>query len=439
MRARDRADNSDSGIYALTDAQEAFAARALLARAAQHSLDVQYYIWRADKTGRLLLNELLMAADRGVQVRLLLDDLGTAGLDAELLALNAHPHVQVRLFNPFVLRGSFKLLGFVTEFNRTNRRMHNKPWTADRQASIVSGRNVGNEYFGATDGILFSDLDVITLGPVVQDIAQDFERYWRNAAAYPVEQVVTRAHDLSLEGLRKQGQTLMQAPASMEYRQAIASTPFVQQMLATTLPLEWAKAHLVSDPPEKIQAQAQTDTLIGEQMLRAIDTRSAAWIWYPLLCVYASRCRCICPVKRPRHTGAHTDQLTGSHRCGRCACRLCQAPKTAAASRYRAKTFAVDGERAFIGSFNFDPRSVHLNTEMGLMIESPRLAQAISRSFSEDIPSRAFHLSLGEDGQLRWQSGVGQPPPVYSVAPQTTWYQRWTLWLLGLLPIEWLL
>lgn len=272
MRARDRADDSDSGIYALTDAQEAFAARALLARAAQHSLDVQYYIWRADKTGRVLLNELLMAADRGVQVRLLLDDLGTAGLDAELLALNAHPHVQVRLFNPFVLRGSFKLLGFVTEFNRTNRRMHNKSWTADRQASIVGGRNVGNEYFGATDGILFSDLDVITLGPVVQDIAQDFERYWRNAAAYPVEQVVTRAHDLSLEGLRKQGQTLMQAPASMEYRQAIASTPFVQQMLVTTLPLEWAKAHLVSDPPEKIQAQAQTDALIGEQMLRAIGT-----------------------------------------------------------------------------------------------------------------------------------------------------------------------
>lgn len=99
----------------------------------------------------------------------------------------------------------------------------------------------------------------------------------------------------------------------------------------------------------------------------------------------------------------------------------------------------MDGERAFIGSFNFDPRSVHLNTEMGLMIESPRLAQAISRSFSEDIPSRAFHLSLGEDGQLCWQSGVGQPPPVYSVEPQTTWYQRWTLWLLGLLPIEWLL
>lgn len=109
MRARDRADDSDSGIYALTDAEEAFAARALLARAAQHSLDVQYYIWRADKTGRLLLNELLMAADRGVQVRLLRDDLGTAGLDAKLLALNAHPHVQVRLFNLFVLRGSFNL------------------------------------------------------------------------------------------------------------------------------------------------------------------------------------------------------------------------------------------------------------------------------------------------------------------------------------------
>ena len=173
-----------SGIHFLPDAYDAFAARALLARAAQRTLDVQYYIWRNDTTGHLLLDELLLAADRGVRVRLLLDDGGTGGLDATLSALDQHSNIEVRLFNPFALRTP-KALGYLTEFSRTQRRMHNKSYTADSAASIVGGRNIGDEYFAATDGVLFADLDVVTTGSVVQEISREFDRYWNSPSAYP--------------------------------------------------------------------------------------------------------------------------------------------------------------------------------------------------------------------------------------------------------------
>lgn len=141
----------------------------MLARAAERSLDVQYYIWHNDMTGTMLLEALHAAADRGVRVRLLLDDNGTAGLDKVLAALDAHPMIEVRLYNPFVLRWP-KPLGYVTDFSRLNRRMHNKSFTADNQATIIGGRNIGDEYFGATSGVLFTDLDVLAIGAAVNDV-----------------------------------------------------------------------------------------------------------------------------------------------------------------------------------------------------------------------------------------------------------------------------
>src|SRR5213075_1980240 len=155
------ADKADrSGIYALTLAHEAFAARVALARAAQRSLDIQYYIWRDDTTGWLLFDELWNAAERGVRVRLLLNDNGIPGLDSALETLNGHDNIDVRLFNPFPNR-RFKALGYLTDFRRLNRRMHNKSFTADGAATIVGGRNVGDEYFGAGQRIEFADLDVL--------------------------------------------------------------------------------------------------------------------------------------------------------------------------------------------------------------------------------------------------------------------------------------
>ena len=181
------------GLVALDDSMDAFVARHRLAEMAQSTLDVQYYIWDDDMSGRLLFLALLAAADRGVHVRILLDDNNTSGMDDALRQLEAHPCIEVRLFNPFSFR-TLRALGYLTDFARLNRRMHNKSFTADGVATIVGGRNIGDAYFGAGDEPLFTDLDVMAIGPVVTDVAQDFERYWQSACVSPLHEVL----DLSL-------------------------------------------------------------------------------------------------------------------------------------------------------------------------------------------------------------------------------------------------
>ena len=180
-----------TGIHALPNPLDAFAARVLLAAAAEKSLDVQYYIWHGDQTGYLLFDALWRAAERGVRVRLLLDDNNTKGLDEVIAALDAHPNIEVRLYNPFVHRGS-RMLNFLTDFARVNRRMHNKSFTADNQATIVGGRNVGNEYFGAGEDVLFADLDVLAVGPAVQEVSDAFDLYWNSPSAYPASLLVPK-------------------------------------------------------------------------------------------------------------------------------------------------------------------------------------------------------------------------------------------------------
>ena len=164
-----------SGVFALPDGRDALAARVLLADAAQRTLDARYYLWHNDLSGGLLFGALRRAADRGVRVRLLLDDNDTAGLDPLLAALDAHPNVEVRLFNPFKFR-RWRVLGYLTDFARLNRRMHNKSFTADNQATVIGGRNVGDEYFDAGQSFSFADLDVLAVGPVVGEVARDFDR-----------------------------------------------------------------------------------------------------------------------------------------------------------------------------------------------------------------------------------------------------------------------
>nr|WP_228290049.1 phospholipase D-like domain-containing protein [Marinobacter salsuginis] len=189
-----------TGIATLQNPLDAFVARALLAEASDRSLDVQYYIWQDDITGKLLLYSLYRAAERGVRVRLLLDDNGIAGMDEWLSALNHHDNVEVRLFNPFVIRSS-RALGFLTDFGRLNHRMHNKSFTADNQATIIGGRNVADEYFGVGSGALFSDLDVLAIGPVVDRVSQDFDRYWASESSYPADRLLSAVGDEDLDAL----------------------------------------------------------------------------------------------------------------------------------------------------------------------------------------------------------------------------------------------
>ena len=177
-----------SAFHPISEGADAFVARVALIREADRSLDVQYYIFHADQTGLALLAEMLAAADRGVRVRLLLDDIHTKGADDALAAIDAHPNVEVRLFNPFANRGA-RWMDFATDFSRVNRRMHNKSMTADNQATIVGGRNIGDEYFQAKPDLDFSDLDLLAFGPIVPQVSRVFDQYWNSEEVYPLSAV----------------------------------------------------------------------------------------------------------------------------------------------------------------------------------------------------------------------------------------------------------
>ncbi|MCQ4322090.1 phospholipase D family protein [Stutzerimonas stutzeri] len=464
---RARANPKKSGIHALSDPHDAFAARALLARAAEKTLDVQYYIWHGDITGTLLFDELRAAAERGVRVRLLLDDNGTSGVDTELAALNSHSNIEIRLFNPFVFRKA-KAIGYVTNFMRANRRMHNKSFTADSQASIIGGRNVGDEYFGATEGILFADLDVLAVGPVVADVSTDFDRYWASGSSYPVDLILPPAVGSALTSVAAAAKKTAESPAAAEYIRAIRDSGFITGLLEGKLDFEWADTRMVSDDPAKGLGKAVPSELMIHQLGGILGSPQ-------------SHVELVSPYFVPTTEGV--DVFTGMAKRGvsvRVLTNSLDATDVAAVhagyakrrkallkggvvlyemrrlasgnkrnesagafgssgSSLHAKTFAVDQARVYIGSFNFDPRSANLNTELGFVIESPTMADAIEKAFDESIPLSAYEVRLSSGGQIYWIENRDGEEVRHDSEPETGFWKRTAVSLLSILPIEWML
>ena len=211
-------ETGQTGVYLLADPHDAFVARAILIGHADHTLDIAYYIWHDDVSGKMLFQMLQQAARRGVRVRLLLDDNNTRGMDDTLAALDAEENIEIRLFNPFTHR-KFRALGYLTDFPRLNRRMHNKSLTADNRYAIIGGRNVGDEYFNVSTETGFADLDVLAKGAVVTDISRDFDRYWASGSSYPFPAVAKHAN--AEKGRLKYGSRAKKTP---RYAKAILTT-----------------------------------------------------------------------------------------------------------------------------------------------------------------------------------------------------------------------
>jgi cardiolipin synthase C len=462
-----------SGIHPLDDAPEAFEVRASLARAATRSIDAQYYIWHQDLTGSLLFNELRVAADRGVRVRLLLDDNNTSGLDPVIAALDAHPNIEVRLFNPFTIR-RLRLIGFLTDFRRLNRRMHNKSFTVDNQATVVGGRNIGDEYFGAGSGALFLDLDVLAVGPVVSQVSEDFDRYWASASAFPADRIVPAISDARIAQIRRHlaGAAGTAGRAYLEKASRIS----VADLLAEgRLAFHWSPVRMISDDPAKALGRASPDDLLFSKLTasmgapeRSLDLVSGYFVPakagtralvamakrgvqvtvltnafeatdVPIVHAgYAKRRRALLG------SGVRLYELRGSDAAprpqrdgsggGASGSRL-----SGAGAALHAKTFLVDGRRLFVGSFNFDPRSANLNTELGFVIEKPALAEGMRAKLHRSAPARAYEVRLSPGGDLYWLERTGGKTVRHGTEPGTTRSQRAAVRLLSLLPIEWLL
>lgn len=458
-----------SGLHVLLDGRDAFAARAMMADNAERSLDVQYYIWRNDTTGTLLFSALRRAADRGVRVRLLLDDNNTAGLDRALAVLDAHPLIEVRLFNPFVMREA-RLLGFLGDFKRLNRRMHNKSYTMDGMVTIVGGRNIGDEYFDATGQVLFSDVDVLAVGPVVAAVERDFDRYWNSRAAYPAVSLLGAPGTDAIAQFKAHAAQVAALPEAGAYLQAMRNSTFVAYLDKRDLALEWAPAQVVSDDPDKVLAATAPESsvafklpvLLGEPV-RQIDLVSPYFVpgpkWTPRLAALARsgvKVRILTNSLEATDVAAvHSGYVKWRPELLRSGVTLYELKRSwrrepaprhgmgaigSSASSLHAKTIAVDRARVFVGSFNFDPRSAELNTEMGLLIDSPVLASMVGSVLDARMPARAYEVRLSPEGTLYWIDRRDDGSILrHDSEPGAGWWRRRAVDVMSLLPIDWML
>jgi putative cardiolipin synthase len=467
--ARVAARPGTSGIYPLPDALEAFAARILLARAAERSLDIQYYIWRNDMTGTMLFDALCDAADRGVRVRLLLDDNNTPGLDPILAALDSHPNIEVRLFNPFVIRWP-RAIGYVTDFFRLNRRMHNKSFTADNEATIIGGRNIGDEYFqaAAEGSLIFADLDVIAVGPVVKEVSRDFDRYWASESAYPADRLLPPAGPEEIAHLGDAVAAMENDRNAGTYAAAIKQTSLAQQVLEGSLEYEWVPTEMVSDDPAKGLGRSAPEDLLTHKLReitgapqRELELVSPYFVptaagveAFAALANQGVRIRILVNSLEATDVDAvHSGYAKRRKPLLEAGIELyemrlvpAEADEDGTAGRFNssasslhAKTFAADRRQVFIGSFNFDPRSRNLNTELGFIVHSPDLAKRMADTFDHDIPATAYEVNLSDSGELYWTERQDGHVVRHDTEPGTTRLQRAAVWFMSVLPIEWLL
>ena len=463
-----------SGFYLLTTGLDAYAARVILADSAERSIDAQYYLWHGDLVGNLLIDALLQAADRGVRVRLLLDDMALdSDKDAGVAAINTHPNIEVRVFNPFE-RKSGRWMQFLTRFDDVSRRMHNKSFTADNQATIVGGRNIGNEYFEADPNLDFADLDVLAVGPVVQQVSESFDLYWNSATSYPVSTLIP--HKVSEQELAEMGRELdelVESQRDSAYRQALINSDLVERLKNETFEFEWGEAAVLVDDPAKVTAdREQTDLHLVTQLRSYSDQISSELVIFSPYFVPGregvERLRAL------RQRGVRVRILTNSLAASdvaivhagyakyrryllRDGVELYEIDKTLTREQRRAdsgyagsssaslhaKSFVLDRERLFIGSLNLDPRSVVENTEIGVMIESPDIATAMSDWFDANIEEIAFRLSLEEDARgeeiIVWNRQTESGSERYTTEPNTSFWRRFGVGFMSLLPIEHLL
>ena len=459
-----------TGFRLLTAGDEAFLARASLIARSQRTLDLQYYLFRADTSGALLSNSILQAADRGVHVRLLIDGWPLVFRRGETALLNSHPNVEIRLFNPvydFNAGLVSRLIGLLAGSRRLNRRMHNKVFIADGKIVVMGGRNVGDRYFGLRENFGFRDLDVICVGALVEDISTSFDAYWNSPVARTLSSIGIRNRSAAefarfrnrLAGLRKQYRI-------SRYESRLSDTSLARSLSRGTLDLTWSLARLIADPPDKISAvetsqMSPFDQLVdlaqsvsrelvlvspyfvpgerGMSILAALRARgvrvvlitnSLASTDIPLVHAGYSRYR-----RRLLEIGIEIHETRRLFNAKRSRSKLFQLSHAS----LHAKAYVMDRSKVVIGSLNLDPRSMILNTEIGVLVSNVLFARKVAR-FAQDLVSSdcSYRLSLeGESQNMVWEGDDKKGKLVrYLREPDAGLWRRLEVFLASWLPIE---
>lgn len=489
-----------TGAMLLPDGLDAFAARAISARQAGRTLDLQYYIWHDDLTGRLLAAEAWQAAERGVRVRMLLDDINASGKDEGLLVLDSHPNIELRVYNPFRNRsGPMRMAELVQRGFSLNHRMHNKVWIADNRVAVTGGRNIGDEYFSASPESNFRDLDILLFGPVVQQASDMFDAYWNSDGVVPIA-ALNRKPKRTLANVLEQTRGELESPQAKAYLDRVDLSPTVKQYASQELTPYWSDAiRLHTDPPMK-QRQDDRRDWISAHIARDIGTAEhKAQIVSPyfvpgdegtaqlmglarggahvgivtnslaandVVAVHSGYARYrerllrggvhLYELRASMPGGGESDKAAlgsgsggGGSGSGGSGASGSGSGSSAGGSATNAsafgssgaslhtKAYVIDDRHGFVGSFNLDPRSADLNTEMGVFFDDPDLARAVRDEYMALSSRKASYMVFLDDTEtLRWLDGRATPPRALDTEPDASFTVRASARFLRYLPIE---
>ncbi len=458
-------DESHSGFVVLSDGIDALAARLRLAEEAARSIDVQYYLIKRDQTGLAFLSALLAAADRGVRVRLLIDDMFNSGFDRGMAALDSHPNFEIRVFNPFNRGVLGKPLGAIANFPRINRRMHNKTFTVDSRIAIIGGRNIADEYFGARRDSAFGDLDVMGIGPIVDDLNVMFDGYWAHPTAVALSGFLPPLDDaeVALSELRAMLEANTRRLEKTPYADAVIERAY-REIESDEDEMIWADYTLIYDTPDKgIRNRADVAEMIVTPLAKSLATVEKELVIISPYFVPTRELRD--GIIRAAEGGIDVAVITNSLAANnqktvhggyaparkpllRAGVRLIEVRPDAtvsgtefvdaseARSTLHMKAYIVDRREVFIGSFNFDPRSMNINTEMGVIIKDPKLGSDIVEGLEAALPRAVWEVQLRDDNNLVWSGLEDGVVRTEAREPMTSWWERFKAGIYRILPIR---
>lgn len=450
--------------YPLGNPHKAMLSRFVLADRAERSLDVQYYLFHDDDTGRALLAQLVNAAGRGVNVRLLIDDIDVHGREDLYARLaNESENLQIRIFNPTLLRGGARVFEFVARFPRVTRRMHNKSYTADGIASVVGGRNVGDEYFNIDTDMAFTDYDVIAIGNVAGKVTEEFNQYWFSGLAVDVSRLAEPAADSDYDTWRAS----LDSRFDRVQREIAERTDIVvTQALARSISPFVDHGEVIFDPPDKvISGFDDTEGNMSHEIRRLLSSAEEELVVSsPYFIPGESGMELI---RNLRDKGVEVTVVTNSLASNDVAAvyagymdyrkamldagvKLYEFKPTteegvwsvfgSSRSSLHAKLFIIDQRTTFVGSFNLDPRSAIHNTEMGIVFQNARFGERGSDRIRHEIGQMAYQVLLSEKGAIEWhEKRQDGSTIIHTDAPETNGLQRLVVYLVSWLPVEWLL
>ncbi|MGR5192385.1 phospholipase D family protein [Vibrio rotiferianus] len=450
----DKAPDSDTAFYPLNQGNDALLARIALIESAEKSIDLQYYIYRNDETSQLITWRLYEAAQRGVRVRLLLDDMQKRN-DAGMAELNAHPNIEIRLFNPHHYRDA-RVFALASDFGRLNRRMHNKSLISDSVSAIVGGRNIGNEYFSFESNVEFGDFDVMLFGEVVTQTADQFDLYWNSLYAVPMEWIVPNSNKVVDDEIQVQVKKLGLEAKFSAGRYNFKKLDLYEKLQQGQLKLYWGQGDVWFDLPDKIETQeSQLVANLGE-LLESVED-SFVLISPYFVPTESGTKALIKAAKRGIDITIVTNSLASNDvfavhgwyakyredlvKAGiklwevKASAKIKSKWSLTGSSRasLHAKAMMIDGKTLFVGSMNWDPRSAELNTEMAVVIEQPEYVQKSLALLPEQLKESAYQIVI-KDGDIAWlDKETGEE---FNSEPEASVWRKMGAWFSGILPIE---